>query len=103
MCPGRPHQSKALVDPSEGDDLTDRRTAGRGSRSPDGRLAAPGRQPDTRDMGRKLSTLVALAVLLGAVMLAALSARNDYCLPWQERVGYGDGPLGVGEDFSACR
>lgn len=54
-------------------------------------------------MGRKLSTVVALAVILGAVMLIALSARNDYCLPWQERVGYGDGPLGEGEDFSRCR
>jgi hypothetical protein len=54
-------------------------------------------------MGRKISTVAALVVLLGAVMLLALSARNDYCLPWQERVGYGDGPLGDGQDFSACR
>lgn len=51
----------------------------------------------------KLSTIVALVVLLGAVILLTLSARNDYCLPWQDRVGYGDGPLGDGEDYSACR
>jgi hypothetical protein len=54
-------------------------------------------------MGRRISIVAALVVLLGAVMLLALSARNDYCLPWQERVGYGDGPLGEGQDFSACR
>jgi hypothetical protein len=36
-------------------------------------------------------------------MLLALSARNDYCLPWQERVGYGDGPFGEGQDYSTCR
>lgn len=54
-------------------------------------------------MGRRISTVAALVVLVGAVMLLALSVRNDYCLPWQERVGYGDGPLGDGQDFSACR
>jgi hypothetical protein len=43
-----------------------------------------------------------VALLLGTVLLAA-SARNEYCLPWQERVGYGDGPLGPGEDYSTCR
>ena len=36
-------------------------------------------------------------------MLLALTAQNEYCLPWQERVGYGDGPLGEGQDFSTCR
>lgn len=54
-------------------------------------------------MPRRAGVVVALAVLLGAVMLLALSARNDYCLPWQQRVGYGDGPFGEGQDYSACR
>ncbi len=54
-------------------------------------------------MARRMSVALALAVLLGAVMLLALSARNDYCLPWQERVGYGDGPLSDGQDYSRCR
>jgi len=54
-------------------------------------------------MGRRLSVVLALTVLFAAVVLLALSARNDYCLPWQQRVGYGDGPLGEGQDYSHCR
>jgi hypothetical protein len=46
--------------------------------------------------------LVIVALLLGTILLA-LTARNEYCLPWQERVGHGDGPLGPGEDYSTCR
>jgi hypothetical protein len=54
-------------------------------------------------MARKTAVAAAVATLFLAVMLLALSARNGYCLPWQERVGYGDGPLGGGQDFSTCR
>ena len=54
-------------------------------------------------MGRRLGVGLLVAVVVGAVVLFALSARNDYCLPWQERVGYGDGPLGSGRDWSDCR
>jgi hypothetical protein len=46
--------------------------------------------------------LVIVALLLGTILLA-MTARNEYCLPWQERVGHGDGPLGPGEDYSTCR
>lgn len=54
-------------------------------------------------MARRAAIALALAVLLLAVMLLGLSARNGYCLPWQERVGYGDGTFGAGEDYSTCR
>ena len=54
-------------------------------------------------MARKAVVVVAVGALLLSVMLLAFSARNDYCLPWQERVGYGDGPLGSGQDYSVCR
>ncbi len=54
-------------------------------------------------MGRRLSVILALVVLACAVALLALSAQNEYCLPWQERVGYGDGPLGEDQDLSRCR
>lgn len=54
-------------------------------------------------MARKTAVAVALAALFLGVMMLALTARNDYCLPWQERVGYGDGPLGPGQDYSTCR
>ena len=46
--------------------------------------------------------LVVAALLLGT-MLLALTAQNEGCLPWQERVGYGDGPLGQQQDYSTCR
>jgi hypothetical protein len=54
-------------------------------------------------MGRPSTIVIAVAIVLAGVILLAMTARNDYCLPWQERVGYGDGPLGEGQDFSACR
>lgn len=53
-------------------------------------------------MQRMTFTLVLLALLLGT-MLLALTARNEYCLPWQDRVGIGDGPFGPEEDYSFCR
>jgi hypothetical protein len=73
------------------------------ARSLVGRVAARPAQADTWSVARRVTIFLALAVLLGAVMLLALTARNEYCLPWQERVGYGDGPLGEGQDFSTCR
>lgn len=54
-------------------------------------------------MTRRVTTAVVVLALLLGTMLVAYSAQNEYCLPWQERVGHGDGPLGPGEDFSACR
>ena len=54
-------------------------------------------------MTRKFTVTVALVVLLAATILVALSARNEYCFPWQQRVGYGDGPFGPGQDVSFCR
>ena len=49
-------------------------------------------------------TIAAIVIaLLAGTMLLAFSARNEYCLPWQDRVGHGDGPLGPDQDFSACR
>jgi hypothetical protein len=54
-------------------------------------------------MGRRSTIVIAVAVVLAGVILLAMTARNEYCLPWQERVGYGDGPLGEGPDFSTCR
>jgi len=43
-----------------------------------------------------------IALLLGT-MLLAFSGRNEGCLPWQERVGHGDGPFGKDQDYSTCR
>ena len=54
-------------------------------------------------MTRKVTVAVFVVALLVATMLLGFSAQNEYCLPWQERVGHGDGPLRPGEDFSACR
>jgi hypothetical protein len=54
-------------------------------------------------MLRRLTLAVVVLALLFGTMLLAFSARNGGCLPWQERVGYGDGPLGPGQDFSTCR
>ena len=54
-------------------------------------------------MTRKVTVAAVVVALLLATMLLGFSAQNEYCLPWQERVGYGDGPLGPGQDFSACR
>jgi len=44
----------------------------------------------------------AIACLLLTLMLVGFTSRNEGCLPWQERVGYGDGPFGEGEDVSRC-
>jgi hypothetical protein len=54
-------------------------------------------------MSRRLTLAVFLVALALGVLLLAFSARNEGCLPWQERVGHGDGPLGPGQDFSTCR
>ncbi|MGH3064842.1 MAG: hypothetical protein ACRDOF_00925 [Gaiellaceae bacterium] len=54
-------------------------------------------------MTRRVTIAAVVLALLLATMLLAFSAQNDYCLPWQERVGHGDGPLGPNQDFSACR
>lgn len=72
-------------------------------RSPDGRLEEPAVRFEIPTVARKTAVVTALAVLFVGVMLLALSARNGYCLPWQERVGYGDGPLGESQDYSVCR
>jgi len=52
---------------------------------------------------RRVSIAVVLVVLLASVMMLALTAQNEGCLPWQERVGYGDGPFGESQDYSSCR
>jgi hypothetical protein len=52
---------------------------------------------------RRTATALIVLAILAAGLLFTLSARNDFCLPWQERVGYGDGAVGPGEDYSACR
>ena len=54
-------------------------------------------------MERKLAVVVVLIVIMLGTMLLAASARNEYCLPWQERVGHGDGMLGPGDDYTTCR
>ena len=42
-------------------------------------------------------------VILGlAVLLLGTTVKNEGCLPWQERVGYGDGTFGEGRDVSRC-
>jgi hypothetical protein len=43
--------------------------------------------------------IVALAL---AVILLGLTAQNEGCLPWQERVGFGDGVFGEQDDVSRC-
>ena len=54
-------------------------------------------------MSRKVTLAVLVVALLLGTMLLGASAQNEYCLPWQERVDRGDGPLGPDQDFSACR
>jgi hypothetical protein len=54
-------------------------------------------------MSRRLAVAVAVAALLLGTMLLAFSAQNEGCLPWQERVGYGDGPFEEQPDYSTCR
>ncbi|MDH4178808.1 MAG: hypothetical protein OEV72_14660 [Thermoleophilia bacterium] len=45
--------------------------------------------------------IIAVGIAL-VVALLALTVRNEGCLPWQDRVGYGDGTFGEEEDFSRC-
>jgi hypothetical protein len=52
---------------------------------------------------RRTTTALIVVAILAAGLFFALSAQNDFCLPWQERVGYGDGAIGPGDDYSACR
>jgi len=54
-------------------------------------------------MSRRVTLGVVLVALLLGTMLLASSAQNEYCLPWQERVGHGDGPLGPDQDYTDCR
>ena len=54
-------------------------------------------------MSRRVTLAVLVVALLLGTMLLGFSAQNEYRLPWQERVGYGDGPLGPDQDFTACR
>ena len=52
---------------------------------------------------RKIAIVVGLVALFLSTMLLAASAQNEYCLPWQERVGHGDGVLGPDQDYTTCR
>ena len=54
-------------------------------------------------MYRRATIALIVAALLFGTMLLAATAQNEGCLPWQERVGYGDGPLGPGGEYSTCR
>jgi|RhiMetStandDraft_4_1073278.scaffolds.fasta_scaffold321385_2 hypothetical protein len=54
-------------------------------------------------MERKVAITVVLITLMLATVLLAASAQNEYCLPWQERVGHGDGVLGPDQDYTTCR
>jgi hypothetical protein len=52
---------------------------------------------------RKIAILVVLVALFLSTIVLAASAQNEYCLPWQERVGHGDGVLGPDDDYTTCR
>ena len=54
-------------------------------------------------MERKVAITVVLIALMLATVLLAASAQNEYCLPWQERVGHGDGVFGPDQDYTTCR
>lgn len=44
-----------------------------------------------------------VGVIVGlAFLLLAATAKNEGCLPWQERVGRGDGAFGDQQDVSRC-
>lgn len=58
---------------------------------------------DIQTVARRITIALALVVLMLGIALLGLSARNEGCLPWQERVGYGDGVFGEGQDYSTCR
>ena len=47
---------------------------------------------------------VAIAVVIVFLLFLFLAATvtNEGCLPWQERVGYGDGAFGEQQDVSRC-
>lgn len=68
---------------------------------PNGRFAASGSAATL--LGVKNGALVAAIVgLLLGILLLGSTVRNEGCLPWQERVGYGDGTFGEGQDVSRC-
>jgi hypothetical protein len=46
-------------------------------------------------------TMTAIAIALVFALLA-FTVENEGCLPWQERVGYGDGAFGEQTDVSRC-
>lgn len=54
-------------------------------------------------LGRRLALMVVIVGLMLTLTLVALTAQNEGCFPWQERVGIGDGPFGPQEDITACR
>lgn len=68
-----------------------------------GRFAGWHVRSDIALMSRRVTLAVLVVALLLGTMLLGFSAQNDYCLPWQERVGRGDGPLGPDQDVTACR
>jgi hypothetical protein len=70
---------------------------------PNGRFGTRDIHCDILLMLRRVTLGVVVVALLLATMVLAFSAKSDYCLPWQERVGHGDGPLEPGQDFTACR
>ena len=52
---------------------------------------------------KRLALAAVIVGLMFALMLVALTAQNEGCFPWQERVGISDGPLGPQPDITACR
>ena len=59
--------------------------------------------PHDAPVERRIAILVVLVALFVSTILLAASAQNEYCLPWQERVGHGDGVLGPDADYTTCR
>jgi hypothetical protein len=51
---------------------------------------------------KKAAIAMSIVALLLALLLLGATTKNEGCLPWQERVGFGDGVLGEGADFSKC-
>ena len=51
---------------------------------------------------KKISIATGIVALLLALLLLGATTKNEGCLPWQQRVGYGDGTFGEGEDVSRC-
>lgn len=52
---------------------------------------------------KRFALLVVIVGLMLAMTMVALTAQNEGCFPWQERVGIGDGPFGPQEDITTCR